>query len=54
MKLQWMMVAVVIAAILTWGAPSLVSQAMDRWKLAQDMARDNARLAATFAARGTG
>jgi hypothetical protein len=51
MKLQWMMIAIVIVAILTGGGPPLVSQTIHRWKLSLAMTIDNASMASACAAQ---
>jgi hypothetical protein len=53
LKLQWMMVAVIIVAILTWGVPPLLREARHRRRLAQSEAAFHAREAARFAALAT-
>jgi hypothetical protein len=53
LKLQWMMVAVIIVAILTWGVPPLLREVRRRRSVAQFQAAFHAREAARFAALAT-
>ena len=38
LKIQWLMVAVIIAGILSWGMPSLVDESRRRYQNCQDRA----------------
>jgi hypothetical protein len=51
LKLQWMMVAVIIVGILTWGGPAFVRQTRRRWMACQDQMKFHAKQAAMYAAR---
>jgi hypothetical protein len=48
-KIQWLIVAVIIAGILTWGVPALVDETARRWKNCRDRAAFHAGSAAHYA-----
>jgi hypothetical protein len=48
-KIQWLMVAVMIAGILTWGVPALVDETARRWRNCRDRAEFHAGSAAHYA-----
>ncbi len=48
-KIQWLMVALIIAGILTWGVPPLIDESTRRWKNCRDRAAFHAGNAAHFA-----
>ncbi len=48
-KIQWLMVAVIIAGILTWGMPSLIDETTRRWKNCRDRAEFHGGIAAHYA-----
>jgi hypothetical protein len=48
-KIQWLMVAVIISGILTWGVPALVNETTRRWKNCRDRAAFHAGSAEYYA-----
>jgi len=48
-KTQWLMVAVIIAGIMSWGVPSLLVETTRRWKNCRDRAAFHAGNAAHYA-----
>jgi hypothetical protein len=50
LKLQWMMVAVIIVGILTWGGPAFVRRTARRWTTCQDQMKLHAKEAVKCAA----
>jgi hypothetical protein len=50
-KIQWMMVAVIIAALLSWGGPAFVSVTKERWTMCQFYASYHSKQAAFCVAR---
>ena len=48
-RIQWLMVAVIFAGILTWGVPPLIDETTRRWKNCQDRAAFHAGSAAHYA-----
>jgi hypothetical protein len=49
MKTQWLMVGVIIAAILSWGVPSLISETRRRWNNYRSRAAYHAKQAKMYA-----
>ena len=48
-RIQWLMVVIIIAAILSWGMPALVSELRRRYENCQQRAAEHALLATSFA-----
>ena len=48
MRIQWLMIWILVAGILTWGMPSLISEARRRWNNCQSRAAYHASLAVMY------